>query len=66
MSTESAKVIAEIAVTLTDKPVPTAVEVLLALNRAYEEGVKYGLSLCDPKVRELAKDAGFLSKRQAG
>lgn len=36
------KIVAEIAMTLTDKPVPTAVEILRALNKAYEEGFREG------------------------
>jgi hypothetical protein len=44
MSTESAKAIAEIAVTLTDKPIPTAAEILRALNLAYEKGLEHGLT----------------------
>jgi hypothetical protein len=39
-----AKVIAEIATTLSDKPVPTAVEILMALNKAFEAGLQQGLT----------------------
>jgi hypothetical protein len=38
------QVIAEIATTLTDKPQPTAVEILRALNLAYEKGLEHGLT----------------------
>ena len=34
--------IAQIATTMTDKPVPTAAEILAALNRAYESGERAG------------------------
>jgi len=44
MSSESqGAAVAEIAMTLTDKPVPTAVEILAALNRAYSEGWAAGV-----------------------
>ena len=36
--------IAEIALTISDKPQPTAVEILMALNKAYSAGLEYGLS----------------------
>ncbi len=43
MSTsEQGRTVAEIAMTLTDKPTPTAVEVLAALNRAYQAGFAQG------------------------
>lgn len=34
--------IAEIATSITDKPVPTAAEILVALNRAYQAGFAHG------------------------
>jgi hypothetical protein len=39
-----AEIIAEIATTLSDKPQPTAVEILMGLNRALEAGIQIGLS----------------------
>lgn len=35
--------VAEIALSLTDKPIPTAVEILAALNKAYEAGYAQGV-----------------------
>lgn len=37
------RAVAEIAMTLTDKPIPTATDILLALNRAYEAGYAAGV-----------------------
>jgi len=42
-SKQQADAVAEIAMTLTERPVPTAVEILWALNRAYQAGYGHGL-----------------------
>lgn len=41
MKTQS-ETIAEIATSITDKAVPTAAEILVALNRAYQAGFAHG------------------------
>jgi len=55
MTTQS-KTVAEIALTLSEKPQPSAVEIIAALNRAYHEGYQAGFaasSLYETKTREF-------------
>ena len=41
MKTQS-ETVAEIATSITDKPIPTAAEILVALNKAYQAGFAHG------------------------
>lgn len=42
MTKQQSDAVAQIALNLSDKPIPTAAEILSALNRAYEAGFKAG------------------------
>jgi hypothetical protein len=44
---------------------PTSADVLGAISKGIDAGIKIGLSLMDPAQRELVKDGGFLTQHQA-
>lgn len=47
--------IAQIALSLSDKPIPTAAEILAALNKAYEVGYVQGTAMSDAEARRMVR-----------
>ena len=59
-----ADILTEIFLSLPERP--TSAQVLGAISQGIDKGIEIGLSLMDPAQRQLVKDGGFLTKRQAG